>query len=196
METCNKKKIINVILCAIFIFIFNNFSYSEESFKNLENKKVSYLDFFLLKYENKLIRRSQYLKAQLLATRVQYSSIIIVVDFDNKREKIITEIYAFMDKIRYTKKKYNPKLSDCNQVRNLIFYRKNGYKFFTQKRDPALSVEIMEDIFKEVFFGNIDFSEKEINFLLDKMFVNVTILHPIQKRELSCYGKINDYELK
>ena len=195
METCNKKKIINVILCAIFIFIFNNFSYSEESFKNLENKKVSYLDFFLLKYENKLIRRSQYLKAQLLATRVQYSSIIIVVDFDNKREKIITEIYAFMDKIRYTKKKYNPKLSDCNQVRNLIFYQSSGYKFFTQKRDPLLSQEAMEDIFVKVFFKNISFTEKEINFLLDKMFVNVTILHPINKKELSCQGKVNQYEL-
>jgi len=195
METCNKKKIINVILCAIFIFIFNNFSYSEESFKNLENKKVSYLDFFLLKYENKLIRRSQYLKAQLLATRVQYSSIIIVVDFDNKREKIITEIYAFMDKIRYTKKKYNPKLSDCNQVRNLIFYRKNGYKFFTQKRDPALSVEIMEDIFKEVFFSNVSFEEKEIEFLLANMLLEITVYHPVTKKELICSGKINAYEL-
>ena len=101
-----------------------------------------------------------------------------------------------MDKNRYSKKRYEQKLSDCNQVRNLIFYQKLGYKFFTQKRDPALSQGIMEDIFKEVFFNNINFNEKEINFLLDKMFVNVTILHPIKKRELSCYGKVNDYELK
>ena len=70
-----------------------------------------------------------------------------------------------MDKNRYSKKKYKQKLSDCNQVRNLIFYRKNGYKFFTQKRDPALSVDIMEDIFKEVFFNNVSFEEKEIEFL-------------------------------
>ena len=54
----------------------------------------------------------------------------------------------------------------------------------------------MEDIFKEVFFNDINFSENEINFLLDKMFVNVTILHPINKKELSCDGKVNDYELK
>ena len=101
-----------------------------------------------------------------------------------------------MDKNRYSKKKYKQKLSDCNQVRNLIFYKRQGYKFFTQKRDPALSQSVMEDIFKEVFFKNIDFNEKEINFLLDKMFVNITIFHPIKKRELSCYGKVNDYELK
>ena len=132
----------------------------------------------------------------MLATRVQYSSIGIQVDLNNKKEEIFINMYAIMDKNRYSKKKYNQKLSDCNQVRNLIFYNKHGYKFFTQKRNPALSRRIMEDIFREVFFNNINFNEKEINFLLDKMFVNVTILHPITKRELSCYGKVNEYELK
>ena len=101
-----------------------------------------------------------------------------------------------MSKSRYSKKDYNQKLSDCNQVRNLIFYRKNGYKFFTQKRDPSFSESVMVDIFKEVFFNNLDLEEKEINFLLEKMFVKVTIFHPIKKTELTCAGKINDYELK
>ena len=40
-----------------------------------------------------------------------------------------------------------------------------------------------------------EFTEEEMKFLLNKMFVNVTILHPIKKRELSCSGKVNDYEL-
>lgn len=173
-----------------------NFSYGSQTFKQLENKKVSYLDFFLLKFENTISKRSQILRRQLFATRVQYSNIGIQVDFDNKKEKIFINIYAIMDKNRYSKKKYEQKLSDCNQVRNLIFYQKHGYKFFTQKRDPALSHGIMEDIFKEVFFKNISFNEKEISFLLDKIFVNVTILHSINKRELSCYGKVNDYEVK
>ena len=131
----------------------------------------------------------------MLATRVQYSNIGIGVDFDNKREKILIKIYAVMDKNRYSKKKYNQKLSDCNQVRNLIFYKRQGYKFFTQKRDPALSQSVMEDIFKEVFFNNLSFDEKEIEFLLDNMFVDVTILHPVKKKELSCSGKVNAYEL-
>ena len=195
MAIC-KKKILSIILSLFLIFIFTNSSYGSQIFKQLENKKVSYLDFFLLKFENTLSKRAQVLRRQFLATRVQYSDVGTQVNLDNKKEEIFINIYAIMDKNRYSKKRYEQKLSDCNQVRNLIFYQKHGYKFFTQKRDPALSQGTMEDIFKEVFFNNINFNEKEINFLLDKMFVNVTILHPIKKRELSCYGKVNDYELK
>ena len=195
MAIC-KKKILSIILSLFLIFIFTNSSYGSQIFKQLENKKVSYLDFFLLKFENTLSKRAQVLRRQFLATRVQYSDVGTQVNLDNKKEEIFINIYAIMDKNRYSKKRYEQKLSDCNQVRNLIFYQKLGYKFFTQKRDPALSQGVMEDIFKEVFFNNINFNEKEINFLLDKMFVNVTILHPIKKRELSCYGKVNDYELK
>ena len=195
MGTC-KKKVINIILSLFLIFIFTNFSNASQSFKQLENKKVSYLDFFLLKFESTINKRAQVLRGQMVPTRVQYSNIGIQVNFNKNKEEILVNIYAIMDKHRYSKRKYEQKISDCNQVRNLIFYRKHGYKFFTQKRDPALSQEIMIDIFKGVFFENISLSEKEMNFLLDKMFINVTILHPIMKRELSCFGKVNDYELK
>ena len=191
-----KKKFLNIFLSLFIIFSFNNFGNASQTFKQLENKKVSYLDFFLLKFENTLNERAQILRRQMVITRVQYSNIGTNVNFDNNKEEILINIYAIMDKNRYKKKKYKQKMSDCNQVRNLIFYQKHGYKFFTQKRDPALSQEIMIDIFKGVFFENISLSEKEMNFLLDKMFINVTILHPIMKRELSCFGKVNDYELK
>ena len=195
MATC-KKKILSIILSLFLIFIFTNFSYGSQTFNQLENRKVSYLDFFLLKFENIINKRAQNLRRQLFATRIQYSHIGVDINFDNKKEEISVNIYAIMDKHRYSKKKYEQKLRDCNQVRNLIFYRKTGYKFFTQKRDSAFSQGIMEDIFKGVFFNNAKFNEEEINFLVDIMFVNVTILHPIKKRELSCYGKVNDYELK
>ena len=195
MVICKKKIIINIILNIIIIFSVIKPGHTELNFKSLETKQVSYLDFFLLKFENTLNKRSLILRKQLLATRVQYSNIGIGVDFDNKREKISIKIYAVMDKNRYSKKKYVQKLSDCNQVRNLIFYKRQGYKFFTQKRDPALSQSVMEDIFKEVFFNNLSFDEKEIEFLLDNMFVDVTILHPVKKKELSCSGKVNAYEL-
>jgi len=195
MVICKKKIIINIILNIIIIFSVIKPGHTELNFKSLETKQVSYLDFFLLKFENTLNKRSLILRKQLLATRVQYSNIGIGVDFDNKREKISIKIYAVMDKNRYSKKKYRQKLSDCNQVRNLIFYKRQGYKFFTQKRDPALSQSVMEDIFKEVFFNNLSFDEKEIEFLLDNMFVDVTILHPVKKKELSCSGKVNAYEL-
>ena len=195
MAICKKKKL-NFIFCLFLILIFSNFSNADESFKKLENKKVSYLDFFLLKFENTIIKRAQILRRQLITTRVQYSNIGIQVDLDEKKEEILINIYAIMDKNRYQKKRYEQKLSDCTQVRNLIFYQKHGYKFFSQKRDPMLSQDVMEDIFKDVFFHNISFNNKETNFLMDKIFVKVTIFHPIKKKELSCYGKANDYELQ
>ena len=191
MEICSKKYFINFII----IFFLTTSINAEISFKNLEKKTVSYLDFFLLKYENQLSKRAHMLGTQMVPTRVQYSNIGIQVNFDKKNKEIFTKIYAVMDKNRYSKKKYNQKLSDCNQVRNLIFYKKHGYKFFTQKRDPSFSQDIMEDIFKETFFNNINFREEEIKFLLDKMYIEVTVFHPINKKELVCSGKINDYEL-
>ena len=196
MVICNKKIIIHTVLSVLLIFVVSNSSYADLTFKKLENKKVPFLDFFLLKFETTLIRRSQILRRQVLASRVQYSNINIQVDYDKKREQIFINLYAIMDRNRYSKKRYEQKLSDCNQVRNLIFYQRHGYKFFTQKRDPALSQGIMEDIFKDVFFSNLSFNDEEIDFLVNKMFVNVTIFHPIKKIELICFGKVNDYELK
>ena len=195
MVICEKKIIINIILSVLLILAVIKPGYAEINFKSFETKKVSYLDFFLLKFENTITKRSQVLRRQLLATRVQYSNIGIQVDFDKKKEKITVNIYAIMDRNRYSKKNYKQKLSDCNQVRNLIFYQKHGYKFFTQKRDPALSQGVMEDIFKDAFFNNHSFNEREIKFLLNRMFVNVTIFHPLKKKELFCSGKVNDYEL-
>ena len=195
MVICEKKIIINIILSVLLILAVIKPGYAEINFKSFETKKVSYLDFFLLKFENTITRKSRVLRRQLFATRVQYSNIGIQVDFDNKKEKITVNIYAIMDKNRYSKKNYKQKLSDCNQVRNLIFYQKHGYKFFTQKRDPALSQGVMKDIFKDAFFNNHSFNEREIKFLLNRMFVNVTIFHPLKKKELFCSGKVNDYEL-
>ena len=195
MAICKKKIIINIILSVLLILAVIKPGYAELNFKSFETKKVSYLDFFLLKFENTINKRSQILRRQLFATRVQYSNIDIEVDFDNKKEKITINIYVIMDKNRYSKKNYIQKLSDCNQVRNLIFYEKHGYKFLTQKRDSALSQGVMEDIFKDAFFNKLSFNEKEIKFLLNRMFVNVTIFHPLKKKELFCSGKVNDYEL-
>tara|TARA_Y100000590_G_scaffold1453_1_gene1815 strand:- start:52 stop:642 length:591 start_codon:yes stop_codon:yes gene_type:complete len=196
MGICNNKKFLYISLKLILILSFFNPSFADIDFKKLEDKKVSYLDFFLLKFENKLISSSQILRAQMIALRVQYSGIGVSVKFDEKEKNIFTEIYAVMDKNRYSKKKYKQKLSDCNQVRNLLFYKKYGYRVFTQKRDPSLSEDIMKNIFIETFFDNLSFSKKEIEFLLKNMFVRVTIFHPINKTELICSGKINDYELR
>ena len=195
METCKNFFSIYCFVKLFLVFILIQNSYAEITFQKLENKKVPFLDFFLLKFENKLIQRAQVLGNQLIISRVQYSNIGIQVNFEKKDKKIFINIYAIMDRNRYSKKKYRQKLTDCNQVRNLIFYKRLGYKVFSQKRDPSLSEGLMEDIFKENFFNNLSFSDKEIEFLLNSMFVNVTILNPVSKIELSCYGKANEYEL-
>jgi len=188
----SKFLISNILL----FFLFSSLSFADITFKDFTDKKVSYLNFFLLKFENKLVRRSSLLQSQVFATRVQYSSISVDIDFKEKEEKIFINFYTVMDKRRYSKKRYKQKISDCNQVRNIIFYRKHGYKFFTQKRDPYLSEDKMKDIFKSVFLNNLDLNDKEMDFLLNNIFVKVTIYHPINKTELICSGKANDYELK
>ena len=195
MEICKKKVIKKFFFIFFFIFFSSSLSFAELTFKNLENKKVSYLDFFLLKFENTLTKRTQILRKQLFASRVQYSHIGFQVDNDKKNEEISIIIYAIMDKQRYSKKNYKQKKKDCNQIRNLIFYQKHGYKFFTQKRDPSLSTNIMKDIFREVFFRNLSFNDREKDFLTSKMSIKITIFHPIKKTELTCFGKVNDYEL-
>ena len=141
MAICKKKIFIHTALSVLLIFAITCSSYADMNFEKLENKKVSILDFFLLKLETKLIKKAQYLRRQLLVSRVQYSNINIQVDYDEKEGQIFINLYAVMDKNRYKKKNYKQKLSDCNQVRNLIFYKKHGYKFFSQKRDPSLSQE-------------------------------------------------------
>ena len=196
METCRDRKNYIVFLIFFFLIFFLNYSHADLNFENLEKKKVSYLEFFLLKFENKIINRSQSLRRQAIATRVQYSHVSTKIDFDRERKKIFINIYSIMDSNRYSKKRYKQKLSDCNQVRNLIFYNKIGYRFFTQKRDPTLSVDTMKEIFKDIFFDELNLNDKEKEFMMDRMFVKIIIFHPINKKELICSGNINDYELK
>ena len=181
----------------LILLILSSSSFSTSTFDVLKNKKkISYLDFVLLKIENRLIQRHGLLGAQYLVMRVQYQHIGTQVDFIEEKSRIDISFTGVMDKQRYSKKKYEQKMSDCNQVRNIIFYNKHGYKFFTQKRDPALSEGIMIDIFESVFLNNLNLTKEEINFLLDKMYINITVFHPIKKNELVCSGKVNDYELK
>ena len=70
MAIC-KKKFFYIILSFVLICSVITPGFSELSFKHLDDKKVSYLDFFLLKFENTLVKRSLILRKQLLALRVQ-----------------------------------------------------------------------------------------------------------------------------
>ena len=101
------KKIIFIIL-----LIFTSESLADSVFDKLRNdKKTSYLDFILLKIENRLIQRHSLLSSQLFALRVQYQSIGTQVDFVSEKSKIVISITGIMDKARYEQKKYKPKIS-------------------------------------------------------------------------------------
>ena len=136
------KKIIFIIL-----LIFSNECFASSILDNLKNtKKTSYLDFILLKIENRLIQRHGLLGAQFVAMRVQYQNIGSQVDYFEKESKIVISVLGVMDKERYKQKYYKPKISDCNILRNILLYGKYGYSVIFQKRNKYLTNEDMYEL--------------------------------------------------
>ena len=73
-----------IILTIIFL-LFTQTTLAASIFDDLKkNKKTSYLDFILLKVEQRLIQRHGLLGAQPIALRVQYQSIGSQVEFIEK----------------------------------------------------------------------------------------------------------------
>ena len=156
-----------------------------------ESKKTSYLDFILLKIEQRLIQRHGLLGAQPMALRVQYQSIGSQVEFIEKESKIIISIIGVMSKKRYSQKKYKPRISDCNILRNILLYGKYGYNIF-QKRNKFLTSAIMEDIFLTRFLDNLSLSEKEKNYIVDNTLARVQVIDPVRGNDIFCAGKITE----
>ena len=156
------KKIIFFILILFFskVSLANNF-------EDIKNKETSYLDFILLKLENRLIQRHGLLRKQVFAVRIQYQNVGSQVEFLEKENKIIISIIGIMDKKRYEKKKYVPKISDCNIVRNILLYGKHGYSIILQKRNKYLTDEDMRNIFVDRFLNNLSLSPDEKEYILD-----------------------------
>ena len=179
-----------IIFLIIFILLSQK-SFSDTSFKSLkEEKKTSYLDFILLKLENKLIQRHALLKAQALVFRVQYQNVGSQVDFSNEDSKIIISIVGVMDKRRYTQKKYTPKVSDCNVLRNLLLYGKYGYSLLFQKRNKYLTNENMEEIFISNFLSNLSLSDKEKKHIVNNTVARVEVIDPVRGKNVFCKGNI------
>jgi len=181
-----KKKIFIIIL---LLLIQTNLVAS--TFDELkESKKTSYLDFILLKIEQRLVQRHGLLGAQPMALRVQYQSVGSQVDFSEEDSKIIISIMGVMDKNRYSKKKYKPKISDCNILRNILLYGKYGYNVIFQKRNKFLTNADMENIFLRRFLNNLSLSEKEKNYILNNTLAIVQVIDPVRGNDISCSGKI------
>jgi len=102
MEICKK-----IFLAIFFLFISQN-GVVGVSFKDLkDNRKISYLDFVLLKIEQRLIQRHRLMGPQQIVSRVQYQNIITQVEFLEKDSKIMVSIIGVMDKRRYKRKNTN-----------------------------------------------------------------------------------------
>ena len=177
------------LIVALILFVQT--SLADTIFNDLkENKKTSYLDFILLKIENKLIQRHGLLGAQPMALRIQYQSIGSQVDFSEKDYRIIISIMGVMDKKRYSKKKYKPKISDCNILRNLLLYGKYGYNLIFQKRNIFLTNSHMEEIFISRFLNNLSLSDKEKNHILNNTLAKVQVIDTVRGNDIFCNGKI------
>ena len=179
-----------VILTILILFFFQT-AYSDSEFTILKkNQSVSYLDFILLKIEGRLVQRHGLLGPQMVPVRVQFQHIGSQVDFNEKKSKIIISIRGVMDKARYSKKKYIPKVMDCNIVRNILMYGKQGYNLISRKRNSYLTNTEMEEIFLSTFLNNLSITEKQKSFILNNTFARVEIIDPVRGNDVFCQGKI------
>ena len=180
-----------IILIVIFSLLAQT-SLAVSVFDDLKkSKKTSYLDFILLKIEQRLIQRHGLLGAQPVALRVQYQSVGSQVEFIEKDSKIIISIIGVMNKNRYSQKKYIPKISDCNILRNILLYGKHGYNIF-QKRNVYLTNANMEEIFLSRFLHNLSLSKKEKNYIVDNTLARVQVIDPVRGNDVFCTGRIAD----
>jgi len=179
------------VILAILILFFFQTAYSDSEFTILKkNQSVSYLDFILLKIEGRLVQRHGLLGPQMVPVRVQFQHIGSQVDFNEKKSKIIISIRGVMDKARYSKKKYIPKVIDCNILRNILMYGKQGYNLISRKRNSYLTNTEMEEIFLSTFLNNLSITEKQKSFILNNTFARVEIIDPVRGNDVFCQGKI------
>ena len=179
-----------IILTIIFL-LFTQTILIASIFDDLkESRKISYLDFILLKIEQRLIQRHGLMGAQPMAFRIQYQSVGSQVEYSEQDSKIIVSVIGVMDKRRYSKKKYKPKISDCNILRNLLIYGKYGYNVIFQKRNTYLTNADMEEIFLLRFLNALSLSEKEKKFIVDNTLVRVQVIDPVRGNDIFCTGKI------
>ena len=191
MEICKYTSWMRKIILTIILLLFAQTALSDSIFDDLkESKKTSYLDFILLKIEQRLILRHSLLGAQVMAMRIQYQSVGSQVDFSEKESKITISIIGVMDKKRYSQKKYIPKISDCNILRNLLLYGKYGYNVIFQKRNKFLTNEDMKEIFLSRFLHNLSISKEEKNFIVENTWAKVQVIDPVRGNDIFCVGKI------
>jgi len=181
-----------IILTLIFIFLSST-CIAENTFEDLtEKRKTSYLDFILLKIENRLVQRHALLGAQMVPVRIQFQSIGSQVDFIKKESKILITVIGVMNKKRYQEKKYKPNLIDCNILRNVLLYGKQGYNIIFKKRNKFLTNLHMEEIFVSRYLNNLSITEKEKRYVMKNTVIEVQIIDPVRGNDALCKGGVTE----
>ncbi len=190
MEICKISRII------IFI-IFFTFSSSVKSEIKLLDIKVSAVDLILLKYEIFLTKNFNrlYKGGGIPQTIIVYQYIDSTVKY-NEENGFSVNINAYMDKVRYTKKKkYSPKISDCNAIRNKIFLNKVGYNFLTQKKNNFVSESKLTSTISGRILNLSGLSVKDKERIINDTQIEIEIIHPNKFHSIKCRGRINQVEL-
>ncbi len=190
MEICKISRII------IFI-IFFTFSSSVKSEIKLLDIKVSAVDLILLKYEIFLTKNFNrlYKGGGIPQTMIIYQYIDSTVKY-NEENGFSVNINAYMDKVRYTKKKkYSPKISDCNAIRNKIFLNKVGYNFLTQKKNNFVSESKLTSTIFSRILNLSGLSVKDKERIINDTQIEIEIIHPNKFHSIKCRGRINQIEL-
>ena len=189
-----KIKIKKIIYIIFLTFILNlNLALTKEI--DLSEKFIPLKDFILLKFDLFLNSNLNNLTSGAGITHVAYQSIEYDVSIDNEN-KINIKINALMDKTRYKSKKYHPKISDCNQVRNKIFLNKSGYSFFKQSRNNYVSEEKLSLVVNDKILNISLLNKKLKNKILENTMINVNVIHPKSEKNITCSGKLISAELQ
>ena len=171
-----------------FVLIFSSSVFAQKI--DLSNVNISVRDFILLKYDLFFLKNKQRLvTGQVLRLMIdyQYVSFDLKVDDSNK---FVLRITAVMNKKRYKQKRYYPKNSDCNIVRNKLFMNKYGYTFWKRKQSYAFDEDDLRDVILNQIYKSDNLSEKQLNQLIDQTTIEIEIIHPKIEKSIQCKGKI------
>ena len=175
-------------LKLFFLLIFSSSVFAQKI--DLSNINISVRDFILLKYDLFFLKNKQRLVTnQVLRLMVDYQYVNFDLKVDNSN-KFVLRITAVMNKKRYKQKRYYPKNSDCNIVRNKLFMNKYGYTFWKRKQSYAFDEEDLRDVILNQIYKSDNLSEKQLNQLIDQTTIEIEIIHPKIEKSIKCKGKI------
>ena len=181
----------------IFLILFNFFLLTNNLIADnpLEKKIISAKSFIEMKFDLFFTKnKNRLVTVRQMPTMIVYQNIDVRSKF-NDQEELIINVKATMDKGRYKKKKYLPKNSDCNSLRNKWLTGLTGYSFFSHKRNYKVSEDDLEQVLKDEIYDIDELTDKEVSDLIEKTKIEIEILHPNKLNSISCAGKLTQITL-